>query len=92
VPGHLWLRDESARQNAVWEAINSVGAFSHPQGFMNHSKDGDEGATVVVIRSASNSRQHSLQVAKMIRDGFRATLFRSMKLWMTVAVGTSRSR
>lgn len=70
VQGHLWLRDEPTRQNAVWHAINSTVASGNSLDPLAW-KDGSD-KTSVVIRSSSNGVQHAALVVQMIRSWFQS--------------------
>jgi len=60
VPGHLWLRDNPARQHAVWHAINSVGRVHGAQ----------RGPPSVLIRSSTYGAKHATRVAEMLGGWF----------------------
>lgn len=66
VPGHLWLRDESARQNAVWHAINSASANSLGYSMQKRSPS-------VSISSSTSNMEHAANAAKTIRHWFQGT-------------------
>lgn len=62
------MRDEPARQNAVWHAINS--ALASGKGQPVSPKD-ISGKTTVVVRSSSSGAKHAASSAQMIRDWFQ---------------------
>lgn len=67
VPGHLWLRDEPRRQQAVWYAIDSAraaGKDRKPQGRMACHPH-------VVVRSSSNGAKHAARAAELIETWFQ---------------------
>jgi len=68
VPGHLWLRDEPIRQNAVWHAIDSTLASGN--GLPSASKE-SSGKTSVIIRSSSSCAKHAAHAVQMIGDWFQ---------------------
>lgn len=67
VPGHLWLRDEPRRQQAVWYAIDSARAADkgqRPQGrTARHPR--------VVVRSSSCGARHAARAAELIESWFQ---------------------
>lgn len=65
VPGHLWLRDVPARQNAVWQGITSAITLPHSQA-LKHAHQ-----ALVVIRSSTYGQTHSADVAKLIAGWFQ---------------------
>jgi len=67
VPGHLWLRDESARQNAVWHAINSALSCKAPESLPSDSVND---SPRIIICSSSDGAQHSRQVVEMMQSWF----------------------
>lgn len=78
VPGHMWLRGETARQNAVWQAIKSaltLGASSELSARKDSS--GDEhmrdvkGYPRVVLRSSNSNAKQTGRAAQMIRGWFQ---------------------
>lgn len=66
VPGHLWLRDEPRRQQAVWYAIDSARAEKGQrlQGRIAHHPH-------VVVRSSSHCGTHAARAAELIETWFR---------------------
>lgn len=66
VPGHLWLKDEPARQNAVWQAISSAAASHHSQESTHLKQSSHQGRLRVVVRSSSDGRKHLDAVVEMI--------------------------
>lgn len=74
VPGHLWLRDERARQSAVWHAINSIQAphsfKEFPGDSQQRGKSFGEGYPSVSVRSSSYHTTHATRVVEMINGWF----------------------
>lgn len=59
--GHLWLRNDKARQTAVWQAVQSALLFENSFG---------AGYVMVNITHCSYFAKHSKQVADMISGWF----------------------
>jgi hypothetical protein len=70
VPGHLWLRDEQARQNDVWQAISSAAASHDSQDAARLKKHVRAGCLKVLVRSSSYGAKHLDAVVEMIRGWF----------------------
>lgn len=71
MPGHVWLRDEPARQQAVWHAISSAQAACDAQKLPEQATQRTAHPRVV-IRSSSYGAKHAARVVEMIRTWFHS--------------------
>lgn len=70
VPGHLWLKDTPARQNAVWQAISSAAASHDSQEATQLKQNSHQRRLRVVVRSSSYGAKHADAVLEMIKGWF----------------------
>lgn len=66
VPGHLWLRDNRPRENAVWQALNSSLVPCNSQKVVPQG-----GHVNVVVCSSRYGAKHSSDAAETIRSWFQ---------------------
>lgn len=74
VPGHLWLRGEAARQNAVWHAINSAVCSSDPPLCIATHAQWQKSPVHIVVRSSTWGLQHSARVSALVRSWFQSSM------------------
>lgn len=65
--GHLWLRNERARQQAVWHAIDSARASDKGQKLQGQTACHPR----VVIRSSSYAAEHAAGAAELLEKWFK---------------------
>lgn len=65
--GHLWLRDEPTRQQAVWHAIDSARAAGEGQKLQGRTARRPH----VVIRSSSYGSEHAARAVDLIEKWFQ---------------------